>query len=89
MISETEEELSSSILDNSNSNINQSTRLKNSSDKPTAVTDVLQDISSNNENSYLNTVDEWKGLLNNKKRKTVYLECCPDIENLHKRPKLI
>lgn len=60
------------------------TALKNSLDKPTVVTDVLQDITSNYENTYLNKVDEWKGLLNNKKKKTIYFEHCPDIENLHK-----
>lgn len=71
LINETEEELSSSILDDSSNYNNQSTRLKSRLDESTIVTNVLQDISSNNKNSYLNTVDEWKGLLNNKKQKTV------------------
>lgn len=37
LINETEEELSSSILDDSNYNINQSTGLKNPPDEPTAA----------------------------------------------------
>lgn len=70
LINETEEELSS-ILDDSYSDINQLTELKNPPDESIIVTNVLQNISSNNENSYLNKVDEWKGLLNNKKHSTI------------------
>ena len=68
--------------------INAFSDIKNFSDEH-IIKDVLQDISSNNEKSYLNKVDEWKGLLNNKKHKIVHLENYSDIENLYKRLKLI
>lgn len=47
----------------------------------------IEDTRANSSATYLNKMENWKGKNNSPKKRGKYLTVCPDVENIHLKPK--